>query len=52
MVPLLIYSKSFKESHLLDDQENFATIGQTILDNFDLERAENSIGQSILSKFK
>lgn len=35
IVPLMIYSKHFKESKQLEDQNNFATIGATILDNLD-----------------
>lgn len=50
MVPLMIYSSSFKESKQLEDQPNFATIGATILDNFNLSMPENSIGTSILAQ--
>lgn len=50
IVPLMIYSKRFKESKQLEDQNNFATIGATILDNFGFSMPNNSIGTSILSQ--
>lgn len=52
MVPILVYSKSMKESHGLDTQENFGTIGATILDNFNLRIPDHLIGTSILQKLK
>jgi phosphopentomutase len=43
-VPLLIYSKKFKEPKKLDDQICFNKIGATILDNFDIKNEkENSL---------
>lgn len=51
-VPLMIYSKQFKESHPIKEQENFATIGATILDNFRLKKPEHMIGTSILEQLK
>ena len=50
IVPLMIYSKRFKESKQLEDQNNFATIGATILDNFGFSMPDNTIGTSILSQ--
>ena len=49
-IRLLIYSKRFKESKQLEDQNNFATIGATILDNFGFSMPDNTIGTSILSQ--
>lgn len=50
VVPLMIYSKRFKESKQLENQNNFATVGATILDNFGLSMPDNAIGTSILSQ--
>ncbi len=50
VVPLMIYSKRFKESKRLENQNNFATVGATILDNFGLSMPDNAIGTSILSQ--
>ena len=44
----MIFSKRFKESKQLEDQNNFATIGATILDNFGFSMPNNSIGTSII----
>lgn len=46
-VPLIIYSNNIK-GKVLPDQENFATIAQTIAENFDTKRP--SIGKSILKE--
>ena len=45
-VPVIIYSRNFKEPKRLPMFETFANIGATIADNFGLEAPE--IGQSIL----
>lgn len=50
IVPLMMYSKSFKETKRLSNQDNLATIGATILDNFNLSMPENIIGTSILNQ--
>ena len=50
MVPLLMYSPSMKETHELETQDSFGTIGMTILDNFDLEPLSFHIGKSILNQ--
>ncbi len=46
-VPLLAYSKSFKNGRYLDEESNFGTIGATILKNFGLNKPSNLIGDSI-----
>lgn len=46
-VPLIIYSNNIK-GKVLPDQENFATVAQTIAENFDTKRP--SIGKSILNE--
>lgn len=45
-VPVIIYSRNFKNPKRLEPFETFANIGATIADNFDIESPE--IGQSIL----
>lgn len=47
-VPIIIYSRNFKNPKRLEPFETFANIGATIADNFDIESPE--IGQSILDK--
>ena len=47
-VPVIIYSRNFKNPTRLEPFETFANIGATIADNFDLEKTE--IGESILDK--
>lgn len=49
-IPVLVYSKVFKETGRLDDLNMFADIGKTILDNFDIENDE--VGESFLGKLK
>jgi len=49
-VPFVSYSKSMKKGGKLEDTDNFAVIGATILDNFGLEKAEGCIGESVLDK--
>ena len=51
-VPYVAYSPSFEGSGELQEQECFGVIGATILDNFDLEMPDNTIGHSILEKLK
>ena len=45
-VPVIIYSRNFKEPKRLPIFETFANIGATIADNFNVEKPE--IGESIL----
>ncbi|MGN1140507.1 MAG: phosphopentomutase [Oliverpabstia sp.] len=47
-VPLLVYSKSMKESGKLPETDTFAVVGATVADNFDLKMPENTIGISLL----
>lgn len=51
-VPLLIYSKSMKESGVLPETDTFAVIGATVVDNFGVEMPEGTIGSSILDTIK
>lgn len=47
-VPVIMYSRNFKEPKRLKPFETFANIGATIADNFDVEATE--IGQSVLDE--
>ena len=49
-VPFLVYSKSMEGYGELSEADTFAVIGATVVDIFDLEMPENSIGTSILKK--
>ena len=49
-VPVIIYSRNFKEPKRLQAFDTFANIGATIADNFDIELPE--IGKSILDDLK
>ncbi|MBN1067799.1 phosphopentomutase [Clostridium botulinum] len=49
-VPFIAYSPSMKENGLMDTVDSFATIGATIVDNFELKMPENTIGKSVLEK--
>lgn len=51
-VPFLAYSPSMKGSGELPVEDNFAVIGATIADNFDVEKPENTIGNSILNELQ
>lgn len=46
-VPLVCYSKSFKDGKLLADRDSFADIGETILTNFGLVKDKTMIGKTI-----
>ena len=46
-VPLLCFSKSFKNGRYLEERDTFADIGATILENFGLKKAPNQIGKPI-----
>ena len=48
-VPFLAYAKGM-EGGVLDEQETFAVIGNTIADNFDVTMPDDTIGSSILDK--
>ena len=49
-VPFLAYSPSLQAAGALDESENFAVIGATIVDNFGLKMPEGTIGKSVLGK--
>lgn len=49
-VPFLAYSPSMKNSGKLEDMNTFAVIGATVVDNFECEMPEGTIGSSILEK--
>ncbi len=51
-VPFLAYSKSMRGNGRLPDQDTFAVIGATIVDNFGLAMPEGTIGTSLLSSLK
>lgn len=46
-VPLLCFSKSFKNGRYLDERACFGDIGATILKNFSLKKEEHQIGNPI-----
>ncbi len=46
-VPLLCYSKSFKNGCYLGERSSFADIGKTILSNFNVKPSSNEIGEAI-----
>lgn len=47
-VPLVMYSKSFKEGKLLEKGDTFANIGATIISNFEIKIPNTLLGKSIL----
>ncbi len=51
-VPLLLYSPAFKGNGLLEEQDSFAVVGATILDNFNLEKRDYMLGTSLLESIK
>lgn len=51
-VPLIAYSKQMKEGGSLDEQDTFAVIGATVVDNFGLDMPEGALGESILENLK
>ena len=51
-VPFLAYSRSIEENGVLPEQETFAVIGATVLDNFGLSMPEGTIGTSLLADLK
>ncbi|MDO5416592.1 MAG: phosphopentomutase [Lachnospiraceae bacterium] len=52
MVPFLAYSPSMEGAGKLLQQENFAVIGATIAENFQVEMPEGTIGRSLLGDLK
>lgn len=51
-VPFLAYGKAMEGNGMLLEQDTFAVIGATIVDNFGLHMPENTIGTSLLSYIK
>ena len=51
-VPFLAYGKAMEGNGMLPEQDTFAVIGATIVDNFGLHMPENTIGTSLLSYLK
>ena len=49
-VPLLIYSKAFKGTGVLEDEDTFACLSSTIAENFNV--SNTGLGNSLLSKLK
>lgn len=49
-VPVILYSRNFKEPKILKAFDTFADIGATIAENFEIEKPE--IGSSILSELE
>lgn len=47
-VPLLSYSPSYKNGRKLPEEDTFASIGKTILENFGIKPSENQIGKPIV----
>lgn len=47
-VPFIAYSPAFQQGGVLPEQNSFAVIGATVLDNFGLQMPEGTIGSSIL----
>ena len=51
-VHFLAYGKAMEGNGMLPEQDTFAVIGATIVDNFGLHMPENTIGTSLLSYLK
>ena len=51
-VPFLAYGKTMEGNGMLPEQDTFAVVGATIVDNFGLHMPENTIGTSLLSYIK
>ena len=49
-VPVIVFSRKFKEPQKMDILESLADVGATIADNFDVQKPE--IGTSFLDKLK
>lgn len=49
-VPFVAYSKNIKGGRMLEEQDNFACIGASIMENFKLEKDDHQIGKSILNE--
>lgn len=51
-VPFLCYSKSFENGRKLEEQASFGVIGQTIVDNFNIEYVSELNGESLLDMMR
>ena len=51
-VPFLAYSPSLRGSGELPTADTFGVIGATVLDNLGLKKADNMIGESVLSEIR
>ncbi len=49
-VPFVAYSKNIKGGRMLEEQDNFACIGASIMENFKVEKDDHQIGKSILNE--
>ena len=49
-VECLMYSKDMRQSAVLKDSNSFGAIGATILDNFNLKKPDDLIGESVLNQ--
>lgn len=49
-VPFLAFSSGLKGAGKLEPSDNFAVVGATIAENFEVQMPENAIGSSILEK--
>ena len=52
MVPLLAYSPSMEGSGRLETADSFGVIGYTAADNFEVRMPEDTIGSSLLERFR
>ena len=52
MVPLVIYNKNMKKGTELNEKMTYADIGATIIENFNLNKKEHHIGNSMLEEIK
>lgn len=51
-VPLLCYSKRIEGEGELKERDTFGVIGATIAENFEVQKPEGLIGESLLSELK
>lgn len=52
MVPLVIYNKNMKKGFELKERMSYACIGATVIDNFNVDKKEHQIGESMLDEIK
>ncbi|MFA7111741.1 MAG: phosphopentomutase, partial [Bacilli bacterium] len=51
-VPLLAFSKTINDGKYLGERDSFADIGETILNNFNLQKDDSMIGKPIKELLK